>query len=341
MRIAVIPERYGHVLSPCATIRIASFFDRLSREPDWQLRYLLVEEVDAFRPDIIIWHRTALSTIAAVEHLAQLAARTGARLIYDLDDNLLDLEGHGEAGGYAPLVKIVLQSLEIAHEVWCSTPALVERVAHVCNGTVELLPNALDPSLWGVAHAPAAPRAGEPLRVLYMGTRTHDADFDLLAEAMRLSDARAPGQVELSMIGVSSNAVIDASWLRVIAPPSHVGASYPAFVHWFRSLRGFDLGVAPLLRSRFNDCKSSIKVLDYAQLGLPALVSDVPAYRHNLIDGVDCLRCENTASAWAESLLEATPDGETRYRIALRARQLVGPDPFDAATAVRRARLLK
>ena len=28
----------------------------------------------------------------------------------------------------------------------------------------------------------------------------------------------------------------------VIEPPAHVGASYPAFVAWFRTLSGFDLG---------------------------------------------------------------------------------------------------
>ena len=34
----------------------------------------------------------------------------------------------------------------------------------------------------------------------------------------------------------------------------------------------------------FNDCKSPIKALDYAALGLATLASDVPAYRGSLAD---------------------------------------------------------
>ena len=52
-----------------------------------------------------------------------------------------------------------------------------------------------------------------------------------------------------------------------------------------QALAGYDFGLAPLVRGRFNDCKSGIKVLDYAALGLPTMASAVPAYVESIPNG--------------------------------------------------------
>ncbi len=146
-----------------------------------------------------------------------------------------------------------------------------------------------------------------------MGTRTHAADLDLLNEAMALLERRAPGRYKLDVVGVSSHHG-EFPWLEVIAIPSHVGASYPAFVHWLCLQGARRLGVAPLLRSRFNDSKSNIKVLDYAALGMPALVSDVPAYS-SLRANMNCMKSDNSALAWATGIERACADDTLTSRV--------------------------
>lgn len=340
MRIAVIPERLGNVLSPCASIRVVPFLERAAGVPGVEVRYLLKEEVASWRPDVVVWHRVSVRAMEDVAALEACTRRLRARTIYDLDDNLLDLDGHGEARDYAPLVEAVEQALGAADEVWCSTPRLEQRVRTLCKVEPRLMPNVLDPVLWGEPPPQQVPDARAPLRLLYMGTRTHDADLELLLAAVRLCEERAPGAVRLSLVGVSAQDVGGPAWLHHVAVPAHVGASYPAFVHWFRTLRGFDLGVAPLLESRFNDCKSSIKVLDYAALGLPTLASDVPAYADAMRNGIDCLLVANRAVDWADALLSAAHDRNALRELATRAVALVGPAVFEAGASVRLERLL-
>ena len=341
-RIAVIPERYGQVFSPCASIRLQSFFDAMRRVGDVQVRYLLPSEIRRYRPDVIVWHRVSLADVAQVDQLAEDAAHIGARLVYDLDDNLLDLAEHGERASYAGKIAAVRRSLAIADEIWCSSPRLVQRVRSETRATIQVLPNSLDPDLWTreAIHVPLSPSISSPLRLLYMGTQTHDADFALLARALDNLHRDNPGSFQLTLIGVRAAETVSTPWLRVLSPPQHVGASYPAFVHWFSRLRGFDLGVAPLLEGNFNDCKSPIKVLDYAAIGLPTLASNVPAYAHALMDGVDCHLVDNDVDAWASAVRTLSQHRERLTAVVPGAAYLVRAEAFVQAVEARLSRLL-
>ena len=236
----------------------------------------------------------------------------------------------------------VSASLACADEVWCSTPDLARRIATLGCRHIQVLPNALDPEMWQTDRPPlnVTRRHASPMRMLYMGTRTHDQDFAFLHSVMERLHREAPGAFELFLIGVRSRDVVMPPWLHLLSPPGHVGASYPAFVHWFVQQHGLDLGLAPLMGNPFNDCKSPIKVFDYAAIGLPALASDMPAYTHSLTSGIDCFHAVNEAQAWCTAIRELGGRPEARERVRRAARSLVDPAVFRCATADRLARLI-
>jgi hypothetical protein len=109
-RMAVVPERYGQVLSPCASIRIASFFESMRHSHGLQMRFLLPEELRRYKPDLVVWHRVSMPDMRSLDELEDVARESGTRLVYDLDDNLLDLDNHGEKGQYRPMTAIVRRS---------------------------------------------------------------------------------------------------------------------------------------------------------------------------------------------------------------------------------------
>lgn len=340
IRIAVIPERYGKTFSPCASIRLYPFLSRIRDEGRADVRFLLPSEVSAFRPDVIVWHRVALKDASSVAAMCALARSIGARTVYDLDDNLLELENHSERAAYAPLVEAVRHSLHVADEVWCSTPALSGRVARDGRGCVWTMPNVVDPELWQLHREPPNRTRPDPaLRLLYMGTRTHDEDYAFLDAVMTRLHARFPGSVELYLVGVRTRDDTNPPWLRVWSPPPYIGASYPAFVHWLIQQGGLDMGVAPLMANPFNDCKSPIKVLDYAAIGLPTLASAVPAYLHSLEDGRNCFHVPNDVDAWTSRIEQLIIAPALRDHVTRGARQLIAPASFNAGLEARWDRL--
>lgn len=334
LRVAVIPEKLGSILSPCGTIRLSAFFDamRSMTGGQWQLRYLIPEEVAAFRPDVIVWQRTAMADEQQVTSIAALAKGLSALTIYDLDDNLFDLDDEVERRMYAAKLNAVKKSLQVADQVWCSTSELVERAADYSRNPPLLMINALDPGLWaGVSTLPA--ERASVHRLMYMGTRTHAADLELLDEAMDLLEEQQPGRFTLDIVGVASH-YPDRPWRRVLQVPDHVGASYPAFVYWLQQQGARRLGVAPLLSSPFNDCKSCIKVMDYAALGMPTLASDVPAYRPMQMD-IECFKSGNAPALWASSIQRACSNDALASRVLSNARSRIGEAPFAEAVQLR------
>jgi hypothetical protein len=343
LRVAVVPERYGSVFSPCASIRLQPFCHAMARDGDINVRYVLPGELDRFAPDVVVWHRVSIADAGQRDLLSRLRDARGTRLIFDLDDNLLDLEGHGQRALYDAMREDVAASLALADEVWTSTARLAARVARETAAVVTVLPNALEPELWGLDFAeptlPATSRRQAPLQLLYMGTRTHDADFKVLERALDALHAKRPGCFRLSMVGVRAEPGRSPSWLRTLEVPPYVGASYPAFVAWFRRLAGFDLGIAPLLSSPFNDCKSPIKILDYTAIGLPTLASAVPAYMDSLQGGRDCLHARNEPGAWIEAIEHVLADRGMLAQVAAAARRLVAPGNFAEGVRLREERI--
>lgn len=335
-RVAVIPERYGEVLSPCGSIRMHAPFDALRRAGRADVRFLLPAEVEAFAPQVVAWHRVALRDVATTAAVVDAARRVGSRIVFDLDDHLLGMDAHPEREAYAPMVAAVRAALNAADGVWCSTEHLATLVAPSTRGRVTVMPNALDPQIWELESRPLpclSPR-GAPLRILYMGTRTHDEDYAFLAGVMAQLEARSPGAYQLHRIGVRAQDGDAAPWLHVHPIAGHVGASYPAFVHWLVRQPAFDIGVAPLMDTAFNAGKSPIKVLDYAALGIAAMASRVPAYAA-LEDSEACLLVENTELAWIEALELLSEDRARLPVLRDAARRLVVPAVFERECARR------
>ncbi len=322
LHVLVVLERQGDVPSPCAHIRLVAFLDVLKQHPNFSIRYVRAEDVDSYPADVIVTQRLPVDDEGAALVLLATARRRGIPLIYDLDDNLYDLDEKAEGGKYRKLLGVVHAFVEGANQVWVSTPALAERLREVAGGDVSVLSNCLDPFTWADAlRAPSRPNSTDgnfPVRIVYMGTRTHADDFRIVEPALAELKRKYGARVEVYLIGVRGDDLAE-DYLNVLTPPETVGASYPAFVSWFTSVQRFDIGLSPLRDTPFNRCKSNIKLLDYSLLGIVPVMSDVEAYRE-VANGVDGFLVAESSQAWIEALDKLVKDAALRIRVASKAR---------------------
>jgi GT2 family glycosyltransferase/glycosyltransferase involved in cell wall biosynthesis len=317
--IVVVPERLGNdQFSPCAYIRLLQPLDHPAIGGDCDIVLADAAEVLLYRADIVATHRYAVPGIAAADALAAHCRRTGAMLLYDLDDDLLQIpRDHPEAAVLRPKAKVVKHLLRNAGRVFVSTPDLAASLASVRPDTA-VVPNGLDERLWadlprGVA--PGRRTRGVPVRLLCMGSATHDADFSLIEPALaRLVDTFGY-RVEIDVLGVSVRTDMP-DWANRPAMPPSASATYPGFVNWITQQEGWDIGLAPLADTAFNRCKSAIKTLDYAALGLAVVASDVAAYRGSLADGTGGMLVANRPDAWYAALNRLVRDEELRRGLA-------------------------
>ncbi len=293
--VVLVPERLDiGVLSACTYIRGLLPLSHAAAARDIEVTLASAEEALRLRPDLFITQRYAVGDEAAARALIAHAAETGAPLLYDLDDDLVGLPPeHPDAERLRPRTAGVTMLLAGADQVHVSTETLAVRVAPFVRGGragVVVTPNGLDEGLWRLGEAEVASTHGSalnlagvqagPVRILYMGTATHGADLDLILPALARLQESFGERIEIDLVGIVGPRDLPP-FVKRLEVPRRAGLSYPAFVAWLtdRNRREpWAIGLAPLVDTPFNRCKSAIKMLDYAALGLPVVASDMPAY---------------------------------------------------------------
>lgn len=261
--------------------------------------------------DAIYCLRNTLSG-AATANLIRTAREKGLRLAYDIDDNLLIKAPNFDVSRAD--VQNVKALLSAASVVSVSTEPLAKLCKPMTSGRVILRRNVLAPKIWPTVRPLRQKADGDKkIRVLYMGTRSHDGDLSLVAEAAQVVSQRYR-DLEFHVIGGLQAPV---PWLK---PVDCGGKNYCEFVKRFRDLaNSYDFAISPLADTEFNKYKSFIKYLDYSAAGLPAIFSDHPIYRHVIRNGDNGILSQNTTASWVENLTFMIEKADEREKIARNA----------------------
>jgi O-antigen biosynthesis protein len=300
-------------------------------------------------PDVLIVQRTAVPP-GLLDGFLETVTASAVPLVVDLDDNLFALEpGEGSYAEYGHHITSLERLIGAADLVTLSTESLRDAIEPRARRVV-VVPNMLDEFLWfgdgGAASVPTSRlrRASAPGRrwidaalrrgrsapptcnLVYMGTPTHADDLALLRPVIQRLRSRHDVDIRLFVVGgedAPARGSPGGPWYERVELPRKC-SPYGAFVPWLRSAsRSWDVAVAPLRDTAFNRCKSDLKFLEYAALGLPGIYSDVIPYSPSVDHEQTGLLVENTVDAWCAAILRFALDPELRKRTAARAKEYV------------------
>ena len=266
-------------------------------------------------------------TVEDLESWLQLWRRAGGKLIFEIDDDLLDataLVQRRYSGDTSALAHRVQWLSTHADLITVSTEALAKKLRQY-NRHVAVLPNRLDADLWRLnstrdhSDGPYRRVQGNAIRIGYIGTLTHDSDMDLVTEAMRRIEDEYGNRVLIEVIGAFQHRT--PTFGRRVALPSN--NDYPNFVNWLHQRVHWDIGIISMADDDFNRSKSNLKFLEYAALDMAIVVSDVGSYRDIARDGENALVVPNRTDAWYEAVKRLIDDPELRKRLSMSARELV------------------
>jgi glycosyltransferase involved in cell wall biosynthesis len=209
-------------------------------------------------------------------------------------------------------------------------PALTDIVGEHA-GRTAVVPNMLSERLWFGPQRIPAPAAriaatdgvgtGDRLRLVYIGTKTHGGDLQLLRPVLPELRARLGRQVTLEVIGGEPEGPGQEWYERVPVPRGCV--AYPEFVAWLRAQRErWDVAVAPLANTPFNMFKSDLKFLEYSALGLPGVYSDGSAYGSTVEPSITGALA-SSHDQWVDALEMFGRDQQARRTVAEAAKRYV------------------
>jgi hypothetical protein len=123
-------------------------------------------------------------------------------------------------------------------------------------------------------------------------------------------------RVDIDVVGMTNQNPLPPGLNRLSAS-TNGRRSYPGFVNWLTGRQpAWQIGLAPLLDTPFNRCKSPIKAMDYAALGVAVLASDTAVYRGSVADGPAGRLVANSEADWYRAVDDLLRDRDRRLALA-------------------------
>jgi glycosyltransferase involved in cell wall biosynthesis len=324
---AVASDNNGQIQA-CGYIRIIQPLTHPALSDTIRLSIVKPSSLITSEASVILVQRDAVQDLETAERIVQACSRRGARLIYEIDDDLFHIPpDHPDCVGYLQVAEAMSCIAAAADAIIVSTEALRQRMLSVNANTVPM-PNYLDDRLWKW-DAREARFDAKNIRILYAGTVSHRDDLELLGRAFRKVKPALRNNFHLNVVGITG-ASESNDWFEPIPVPPFIAASYPRFVEWIQSRNVWHWGVAPLLDTPFNRSKSSLKFLEYAALGIPSICSDVGPYREAVRHKETGLLFGNDPQEWAHGLETMAQDAELWTRLRSECRSVFCENTFVA-----------
>lgn len=201
-----------------------------------------------------------------------------------------------------------------------TTQLAVEMEKVVESGRCFVVKNGLDPRNLGLGSLPSKPvRADGKVRIVYgSATLSHNQDFhDLAGPGLCAILAQNP-LVELVIIG---HLALEPMFDPYMAQIKQISLLSDTRSYW-TLLATCDINLAVLTPSLMSDCKSEIKWLEAAIVGLPSIVSKTATYREVVDHGRTGLIAA-TPDEWTTCLKRLVDDADLRRKMAGAAREQV------------------
>ena len=248
-----------------------------------------VVELERSGADVVLLHNAIHD--AQIEALHTYRHVTRTLRVFGQDDLMLDLPEKN------PLSKTLYRDIEARLRLalsYCDRLIVTtEPLADAYRGMIDdirVVPNYLSRAVWGALRSER--RRGRKPRVGWAGAQQHGGDLEILREVVK----RTADEVEWVFFGMSLRE------FRRYRKELHGPVSFEEYPRALAAL-DLDLAVAPLEYNRFNEAKSSLRILEYGALGWPVVCTDIEPYRDTPV-----CRVPNRTRAWIEAIRERVHD---------------------------------
>lgn len=272
-----------------------------------------IDSVDLGDADVLVLQRPLTQRHYAV---AERARAQGTAIVVELDDDFHNV--HRDNAAYDAMDPArdpwnnknwLMRTLEHAHLLTCSTPALL-KYTNVAGRTIpgRVVRNRLPAEALRVTPADPWPHA-----VGWTGTTAvHPADLQRGRGALDLVDF--PVHVVGDEKGVAAALGVDPDRVKLAQPWTTDHSEYRSAIR-----DNIGIGIAPLEPSKFNRAKSWLKPLEYATFGIPFVVSPLPEYRHLVkLTGAGILA--HSDRTWSQAVHRLATDESLRAEHSERGR---------------------
>lgn len=153
--------------------------------------------------------------------------------------------------------------------------------------------------------------ADGPVRIGFAGSIDRVRDIEnIISDAIRNTVKRYGKRVEIEFFGAKPS-FADELGLK-FTPYCDSYDEYRQIM--FENM--WNIGLAPMLDTPFNNCKHYNKFIEYSGYGIAGIYSDVKPYNEIVRNGENGLLCENTTEGWTNAISTLIENQNLRQKIS-------------------------
>ncbi len=264
--------------------------------------------------DVIVFQR-----IQNKEALALISAlkkdHPKVKIVAEIDDSI----GEVPLSSHLPWKQHHMWAAEHLYRsdaVICSTPYLANSIKPIIGDKpVYVAPNCIHTDTW----KPKLDfKINDRFRIGYIGGASHDEDLRIVYRGLRpILDTQDDFQLVIRYGGFRPEWLEEHPLIDFKRVDWHI-SDYPQHL----ADLSLDVGIAPLRDSEFNRCKSNIKYLEMASVGVPLIASNVEPYKNTV---GDITLVENDPELFANAILDRLKNWDAKdekYRKSIRTKML-------------------
>ena len=266
---------------------ISHFFNR--KDVDWA--------------DTIIFLRSD-SDIDA--YVSKIAKKAGKKLVYVLDDDLLNVPDYLSSSPYYLLPstnKNIRTIMSNCDTFLTPSPVLMEKYG----GSFKNKYLIAEPSLNRINKKPK----NNKVKIGFAGSIDRAQDInDILSNAIRQIVKKYEDTIEIEFMGAKPDIVDE---LHLTHLPYQDG--YDAYTAYMAKCN-WDIGLAPMPETEFHRCKYFNKYVEYASFGIAGIYTDCEPYVFGIRNKENGLLVKNTTEDWVKAISELIEDNKLREKIS-------------------------
>lgn len=239
-------------------------------------------------------------------YVSKIAKKAGKRLIYVLDDDLLNVPSYASSYYYYSLpsthknMRIVMSNCDM---FLTPSPVLMKKYG----GPFKYKYLIKEPSLNRIIEKPK----NDVVKIGFAGSIDRAKDIaDILEETIRKLLDKYKDKISVEFMGAHP-AFIDELNIKYLPYQDGYDAytAYMAKCNW-------DIGLAPMPVSEFHECKYYNKFVEYASFGIVGVYSNVKPYIFGIENGINGLLVDNNTDDWFNAICKLVDDSLYRERLS-------------------------
>jgi len=239
--------------------------------------------------------------------IAQKCKKTGRKLVYVLDDDLLNVPESIECHKYYSIQALrdnMTGIMQISDVLWSPNPNLIKKYGNMFDKCV-----IIDEPFIG--NIKLKEQTNEEVRIGFAGTETHRAFIDgFLGNVLKSVKYIYKDKVSIEFFGFKPDFLKEIEGVYI-----PYCDNYEQYCSIMRE-RNWDIGLAPLEQSEFASCKYFNKYIEYSSYGIVGVYSDVQPYVFGIKDKINGILAENTVEGWINAIRMLIEDKELLNKIS-------------------------